>query len=186
MVTFKVIALTALVTTAFADVATFNNYASQGKYVPPSIITSHSWLLTSISHSPYSPLLRSSTVCGPKSGTSGTYGAALSDLSPLWSGGKCSGSIDTSKCSGQNPIGGYSGPACPKTTCGKCYKVCNKGGYGGAIVGGVGNCITVNIIDACPSSSAFNYCKTSVPADERCGANGVNQYVFLPIFSPSG
>jgi hypothetical protein len=42
MVTFKVIALTALVTTAFADVATFNNYASQGKYVPPSIITSHS------------------------------------------------------------------------------------------------------------------------------------------------
>ncbi|CZR67284.1 uncharacterized protein PAC_17183 [Phialocephala subalpina] len=147
MVTFKVIALTALATTALADIATFNNYASQGN-----------------------------TVCGPKSGSSGTYGAALSDLSPLWSGAKCSGSIDTSKCSGQNPIGGYSGPACPKTTCGKCFKVCNKGGYGGATVGGVGNCITVDIIDACPSSSAYNYCKTSVPADERCGASGVNQH----------
>src|ERR1700689_1773776 len=71
----------------------------------------------------------SSTVCGPKSGTSGTYGAALSDLSPLWTGGKCDGYVDTSKCNGQNPISGYSGPACPKDTCGKCYKVCNQGGY---------------------------------------------------------
>lgn len=59
--------------------------------------------------------------------------------------------------------------------------MCNKGGYGGAIVGGVGNCVTVQIIDACPSSSAFNYCKTSVPADERCGASGVNAYVSLSV-----
>ncbi|KAJ5355090.1 uncharacterized protein N7496_012302 [Penicillium cataractarum] len=49
---------------------------------------------------------------------------------------------------GQNPISGYSGPACPTTTCGECFKVCNAGGYGGASVGGVGNCITVNVIDA--------------------------------------
>jgi hypothetical protein len=37
MVAFKVIAITALATTALADVATFNNYASQGKYVHPPL-----------------------------------------------------------------------------------------------------------------------------------------------------
>jgi hypothetical protein len=130
---------------ASSGVATFNNYASQ-----------------------------SNPDCGPKTGVSGTYGAAIGDLSPIWSGAKCSGSIDTSKCNGQNPISGYSGPSCPTTTCGKCYKVCNTGGYGGASVGGVGNCIIVDIIDACPSESAYNYCKTSVPAAERCGASGTN------------
>ena len=35
MVDFEVFAITALAATAFADVATFNNYASQGKYVFP-------------------------------------------------------------------------------------------------------------------------------------------------------
>jgi hypothetical protein len=44
-----------------------------------------------------------------------------------------------------------------------------------ASVGGVGNCIIVDIIDACPSESAYNYCKTDVPANERCGASGTNQ-----------
>jgi hypothetical protein len=173
MVTFKVFAITALAATVFADVAAFNNYASQGKYA---------FLFPTLNfHTKFSLLTTppSSTVCGPKSGTSGTYGAALSDLSPLWAGAKYSGSINTSKCSGQNPIGGYSGLACPNTTCGKCYKVCNKGGYGGAAVCGVGNCITMQIIDACPSSSSYNYCKTSVPADERCGASGANAYVSL-------
>ena len=53
----------------YTGVATFNNYAAQGN-----------------------------TVCGPKSGTSGTYGAAIGDLSPnIWSGSKCSGSIDYSQ-----------------------------------------------------------------------------------------
>lgn len=43
-------------------------------------------------------LIFSSTVCGSKSGTSGTYGVAIGDLSPdIWSGDKCSGSIDTSE-----------------------------------------------------------------------------------------
>jgi hypothetical protein len=50
------------------------------------------------------PLLQSSSklteaiVCGPKSGVSGTYGAAIGDLSPnIWSGAKCDGSIDYSE-----------------------------------------------------------------------------------------
>jgi hypothetical protein len=77
---------------------------------------------------------------------------------------------------GQNPISGYSGPSCPTTNCGKCYQVCNAGGYGGASVGGVGNCIIVDIIDACPSESAFNYCKTDVPAAERCGSSSTNSF----------
>lgn len=53
-----------------------------------------------------------------------------------------------SRSNGQYPISGYTGPACPTTTCGECFKVCNAGGYGGASVGGVGKCITVNVIDA--------------------------------------
>ncbi|KAJ5625740.1 hypothetical protein N7510_002049 [Penicillium lagena] len=75
---------------------------------------------------------------------------------------------------GQNPVSGYTGPACPTTTCGECFQVCNTGGYGGASVGGVGNCVTVNVIDSCPSESAYNFCKTDVPADERCGSSSTN------------
>jgi len=125
----------------YSGVATFNNYASQGN-----------------------------TVCGPKSGSGGAYGAAAGDASPNISGGLCYSSIDTSKCNGQNPVSGYVGPGCPTSNCGKCYKVTNEGGYGGSSVGGVGNSIYVQIIDSCPSVSAWNYCKTNVPSAERCGA----------------
>ncbi|KAF1343786.1 hypothetical protein BDV97DRAFT_402756 [Delphinella strobiligena] len=131
---------------SYSGVATFNSYAAQ-----------------------------SNTVCGSKSGTSGTYGVAIGDLSPdIWTGDKCSGSIDTSKCDGQSPVSGYVAPSCPTTTCGKCFKVCNTGGYDGASVGGVGNCVTVQVIDVCPSESAQNFCKTDVPAAERCGSSSTN------------
>ncbi|KAI9654326.1 MAG: hypothetical protein M1821_006642 [Bathelium mastoideum] len=129
----------------YSGVATFNNYASQ-----------------------------STTVCGPKTGVSGTYGAAAGDISPNISGGLCYASINYDNCNGQTPKSGYSGPACPTTNCGKCYLVTNEGGYGGASVGGVGRSVTVQIIDSCPSVSAFNYCKTDVPADERCGSSSTN------------
>ena len=46
---------------------------------------------------------------------------------------------------------------------------------GGSSVGGAGNSVIVQIIDACPASSAYNFCKTDVPANQRCGAAGVNQ-----------
>ena len=42
-------------------------------------------------------------------------------------------------------------------------------------MGGVGNSITVQIIDACPSTSAANFCKTDVPSNQRCGDSGTNQ-----------
>ena len=79
-----------------------------------------------------------------------------------------------SSCAGQSVVGGYQAPGCPKSNCGKCYKVTNKGGIGGS-VGGVGNQVTVQIIDACPASSAYNYCKTGMPANQRCGDPGTNQ-----------
>jgi hypothetical protein len=64
--------------------------------------------------------------------------------------------------------------------------VCNEGGYGGASIGGVGNCIIANVIDACPSESAYNFCKTDVPANERCGDSSTNsvdldQSAYLPL-----
>ena len=82
--------------------------------------------------------------------------------------------LRTRSSNGQSPVSGYEGPACPTTTCGECFQVCNEGGYDGASIGGVGNCITVQIIDACPSESAFNYCKTDVPDAERCESSSTN------------
>lgn len=32
----------------------------------------------------------------------------------------------------------------------------------------------MQIIDACPASNAFNFCKTEVPADERCSDRNAN------------
>ena len=79
-----------------------------------------------------------------------------------------------SQCAGQNPVSSYVGPACPKNNCGLCYSVTNNGGFGGASIGGQGNQVIVQIIDSCPSVSAFNYCKTSVPVEERCGSSSTN------------
>ena len=107
-------------------------------------------------------------------GQSGTYGAAAADIAPNIGSGICSGSIDPSKCNGQSPAAGWVPPACPKTNCGKCYTVTHTGGVGSS-VGGVGNSITVQIIDACPSTSAANFCKTDVPSNQRCGDSGTNQ-----------
>ncbi len=80
-----------------------------------------------------------------------------------------------SQCAGQSPAPGYQAPGCPKANCGKCYKVTNQGGIGGGSIGGVGNHILVQIIDACPSTSAYNFCKTNMPANQRCGDPGTNQ-----------
>lgn len=126
-------------------IATFNNYAAQGN-----------------------------TNCGLSSGQAGTYGAAASDISPEISGGTCSGHILMEQCSGQNPVPNYAAPGCPKSNCGKCYKVTNNGGIGGSI-GGIGRYITVQIIDACPAASAYNFCKTNMPLNQRCGDSGTNQ-----------
>lgn len=108
-------------------------------------------------------------------GEPGTYGAAASDISPDISGGQCSGRADSTQCNGYGPLAGFVAPTCPKNNCGKCYRVTNQGGVDGASVGGVGNAITVQIIDSCPSTSGQNYCKKNVPANQRCGDPNTNQ-----------
>ena len=108
------------------------------------------------------------------SGQSGTYGAAASDISPNVSGGSCSGSIDLSQCNGQSPVPGWTPPSCSKSNCGTCYTVTHTGSVGSSI-GGIGNTITVQIIDACASTSPSNYCKTDMPSTQRCGDSGTNQ-----------
>lgn len=79
-----------------------------------------------------------------------------------------------SQCAGQSPVSGYTPPSCPKGNCGVCYRVTNQGGIGGGSVGGIGNQIIVQIIDACPSVNAENFCKTDVPANQRCSDPGTN------------
>ena len=79
------------------------------------------------------------------------------------------------QCESQTPKVGYVGPACPKSNCGLCYQVTNEGGYGGLPTGGIGNSIIVQIIDSCPSVSAWNFCKTEVTLDQRCGSLETNQ-----------
>jgi len=127
-------------------VATFNDYSSQG-----------------------------STVCGPLGGVAGTYGAAASDISPDISGGLCYSTINMNNCNGQQPVAGYESPSCPRNNCGKCYRVTNMGGMGGNSVGGVGRHAVVQIIDSCPSVNAWNYCKTNIPANQRCESSTTNQ-----------
>lgn len=139
---------------------------SQGRYV--TFFTSYHWNHLSSCLDP-----QPSTRTLKFAGQPGTYGAAAGDLSPRISGGGCPGSIDPSNCNGQTPIlAAY--PECPRGNCGKCYKVTNNGGIGSTI-GGVGNSITVQIIDSCPSVSPENYCKTDMPLNQRCGDSSTNQ-----------
>ena len=108
------------------------------------------------------------------SGQSGTYGAAASDIGPDVRGGVCTGKVDMSQCNGQSPVAGYVPPSCARGNCGQCYTVTHTGSIGSS-VGGMGNTITVQIIDVCPSTSAQNFCKTDMPANQRCGDPTTNQ-----------
>lgn len=72
----------------YSGLATFNDYAAQSNTGRP--IQKGCFCCCSLTF----------VVCGPKTGVSGTYGAAIGDLSPnIWSGAKCSGSIDYSEWS---------------------------------------------------------------------------------------
>ena len=48
------------------------------------------------------------------------------------------------------------------------------GGHRGSAVQGIGNSITVMIIDSCPSTNAWNYCKTDVDLEEKCMSRARN------------
>lgn len=115
------------------------------------------------------------TLCGPLSGANGAWGAAAGSISPgLGPGGTCQGTIDMSLCDGQTPIAGYMGPQCETNRCGTCYSVTNEGGHGGD-ASGVGKSIVVQIIDACPATNAWNFCKTDNPDPaQKCMDPGTN------------
>lgn len=150
---------------SYVGIATFNDYSTQGNTNCGKMSG-----MCSI-ESLLSPLAQPILIC---LGQSGTYGAAASDISPNISGGTCSGSIDPSQCNGQSPIAGWTHPSCPTSNCGTCYTVTHTGSIGSSI-GGIGNTITVQIIDACASTSPSNYCKTDMSSNQRCGDSGTNQ-----------
>lgn len=48
------------------------------------------------------------------------------------------------------------------------------GPYGSTSNDTVYGSVIVEIVDACPASHAANYCKSLVPADQRCGSSETN------------
>ena len=155
---------------SYVGIATMNDFSAQGSTVcgPKSGMS----FITSALRHPF--LIRCFGNALTGSGQSGTYGAAASDNGLNVRGGVCTGHVDMSQCNGQSPVAGYVVPSCARGNCGQCYTVTHTGSVGSSI-GGVGNTITVQIIDVCPSTSAQNFCKTDMPANQRCGDPTTNQ-----------
>uniref|UniRef100_A0A5K1K3T9 Cell surface hydrophobicity-associated protein n=1 Tax=Ganoderma boninense TaxID=34458 RepID=A0A5K1K3T9_9APHY len=89
------------------------------------------------------------------------FAAAMSDLSPLWVGARCEGTMDASKCNGQGSCVDCVGPACPdEELCGTCFNVRCTDSLDGEVTGAcTNNVIKVKIVDACPATHPANYCK---------------------------
>ncbi|KAF8589293.1 hypothetical protein K439DRAFT_1333077 [Ramaria rubella] len=111
------------------------------------------------------------------------FAAALGDLSPLWTGPKCQGTVSASNCDGHGDCINCTGPPCVgQGTCGQCFNIKCTGSLEGETSGScTGNTITVKVVDACPSEHPENYCKTiefggTVPDNGACRAPGVNQF----------
>jgi len=139
-------------------VSTFNNFGSQ----------------SSVACSGFSP-----------SNSQGTniFAAALADLSPLWTGPRCEGSMTASDCNGKGSCTDCTGPACPdQGTCGQCFSIKCVSSLSGETSGAcTGTTIKVKIVDACPATHPENFCKIAefggtVPNDQACEAQGVNAF----------
>ncbi|KAI4160773.1 MAG: hypothetical protein LQ342_005486 [Letrouitia transgressa] len=103
------------------------------------------------------------------------FGAAAGDLSQDLSAGLCN-YTDSDRAHtmeedapGQsyklpNPYT-YIAPDCKKAKCGTCYDVRNKANN---------KKIVVQILDGCPSSSAWNYCKTGIDPASKCMQPNLN------------
>ncbi|TDL24868.1 hypothetical protein BD410DRAFT_785592 [Rickenella mellea] len=141
---------------AASGVSTFNNYGSQ----------------SGVACSGYSP---------NNSQGNGIYAAAMSDLSPLWTGARCSGSMDASKCNGKGSCTNCAGPSCSgEGVCGKCFNVKCTGSLDGESGNKCsGKTIKVKIVDACPATHPENYCKIpqfggTINPKEACESSGTN------------
>ena len=86
------------------------------------------------------------------------------------------------------PISNYIGPSCPHSQCPDvnptCYRVDNLGeiapvGQTPALGSKVVGSVTVQIIDACPAGSAWNFCKNNAVPEidprQRCASAGTNE-----------
>ncbi|KIJ60470.1 hypothetical protein HYDPIDRAFT_170234 [Hydnomerulius pinastri MD-312] len=143
---------------ADSGIATFNNYDAQGGVACPGFPSSNNQ-------------------------GNGIYAAALGDLSPLWTGPKCAGSINGSNCNGSGGCINCTGPSCSgEGQCGNCFSITCAGSADGETSGSCsGQSVKVKVVDACPSSHPENYCKLSqfggnVPANQCCEAAGVNAF----------
>ncbi|KAI1788063.1 hypothetical protein LXA43DRAFT_895286 [Ganoderma leucocontextum] len=89
------------------------------------------------------------------------FAAVMSDLSPLWVGARCEGTMDASKCNGDGSCVDCVGPACPdEELCGTCFNVRCTGSLDGEVTGAcTNNVIEVKIVDACPATHPGNFCK---------------------------
>ncbi|KAI8986651.1 hypothetical protein BD414DRAFT_460870 [Trametes punicea] len=113
----------------------------------------------------------------------GIFAAAMSDLSPLWQGARCEGTMDASKCNGKGSCVNCVGPACPdEELCGTCFNVRCTGSLDGETSGAcTGQTIKVKIVDACPATHPANYCKIpefggTIRPIEACEQPGVNAF----------
>ncbi|KAJ6564168.1 hypothetical protein B0H19DRAFT_942358 [Mycena capillaripes] len=141
---------------AVAGVTTFNDYTTQ----------------SGVACAGFSPV---------NSQGGGIFSAAMADLSPLWVGARCSGSMNAANCNGRGACVNCAGPG--EQVCGTCFSVRCKyctGSLDGETSGACsGATIKVKIIDACPATHPANYCKIpafggTIPNDEACEASGTN------------
>ncbi|KAJ3556400.1 hypothetical protein NM688_g2048 [Phlebia brevispora] len=109
------------------------------------------------------------------------FAAAMADLSPLWVGARCEGTMNAANCNGDGSCVNCVGPACPdEEVCGECFNVKCTGSLDGETSGAcTGNTIKVKIVDACPATHPANYCKIpefggTIRPIEACEATGVN------------
>ncbi|KAJ7811299.1 hypothetical protein B0H14DRAFT_2378458 [Mycena olivaceomarginata] len=137
---------------AVAGVTTFNDYTTQ----------------SGVACAGFSPV---------NSQGGGIFSAAMADLSPLWVGSRCTGSMNAANCNGRGACVNCVGP--DELVCGTCFNapVSLDGETSGACSGAT---IKVKIIDACPATHPANYCKIAsrsggtIPNDEACEASGTN------------
>ncbi|KAJ7056659.1 hypothetical protein C8F01DRAFT_357682 [Mycena amicta] len=141
---------------AVAGVTTFNDYTTQ----------------SGVACSGFSPV---------NSQGNGIFSAAMADLSPLWVGSRCTGSMNAANCNGHGACVNCVGPSCPdELVCGTCFNVKCTGSLDGETTGSCsGATIKVKIIDACPATHPANYCKIAafggtVPNNQACEASGTN------------